>query len=209
MKCGSLYQVNGIYRQTSNLSHLIFSLDHIQLSVHEYREKLYEIISTRKINVRRIQYNKLMTADSVDSNNASYKHQNNGHLNGGGWKEPNGVEGNQGHIQPNNVHHNQSTQPHQQRPLTSQPTVNIQKQQIHSTQDNRPKTGFVQDTRVEEEKKKKQHKEKKNLEKNGNGLAWIGQGQQLNKQTRYKQEFGSTTSFGGRKEGHIGRYKSF
>uniref|UniRef100_A0A914LL67 Mitogen-activated protein kinase n=1 Tax=Meloidogyne incognita TaxID=6306 RepID=A0A914LL67_MELIC len=30
--------------------------DHIQLSVHEYRDKLYEIISTKKVNIQRINY---------------------------------------------------------------------------------------------------------------------------------------------------------
>nr|CAD2189617.1 unnamed protein product [Meloidogyne enterolobii] len=54
--------------------------DHIQLSVHEYRDKLYEIISTKKVNIQRINYPNINDKNTACNGWVDKQHQQ--HQNG-------------------------------------------------------------------------------------------------------------------------------
>jgi serine/threonine protein kinase len=45
--------------------------DHIQLTVDDYRNKLYELITSKKTNIRRIQHEKLVTRPPLNSQNGT------------------------------------------------------------------------------------------------------------------------------------------
>nr|CAD2193816.1 unnamed protein product [Meloidogyne enterolobii] len=53
--------------------------DHIQLSIHEYRDKLYEIISTKKVNIQRINYPNINDKNTACNGWVDKQHQ---HQNG-------------------------------------------------------------------------------------------------------------------------------
>ena len=57
-----------------------FFKDHIQLSVHEYRDKLYEIISTKKVNIQRINYPNINDKNTACNGWVDKQHQQ--HQNG-------------------------------------------------------------------------------------------------------------------------------
>ncbi|CAK5101712.1 unnamed protein product [Meloidogyne enterolobii] len=52
--------------------------DHIQLSVHEYRDKLYEIISTKKVNIQRINYPNINDKNTACNGWVDKQHHQNG-----------------------------------------------------------------------------------------------------------------------------------
>lgn len=209
-------------------------LDHIQLSVHEYRDKLYEIIAARKINIRRIQYEKLSsrTATRTSNNNDEEEKCE------GIQRQPNDKEGKYEGIQrqPN------GKMCHEKRELTdvwkennaissdnsgnksivSPPTTKLHSKRVASTsQQPRPNTSQPdckhqqQQEQSNSQIKKQQQKPRPETGYHQTAPTTNGTIHQHRKSfqydtrnnghgLRYRQEFGSTTSVE-RKEGVVGR----
>jgi len=182
-------------------------LDHIQLSVNEYREKLYDIIATRRVNIRRIQYSKLSTVTSMENNvPPQQQHQ----INNGASKAKTAddtaakihwTDEQQNHNHQQERRGSNSLQMQQKpRPTTSHPN---QKQQQIDAKKSRPETGYTHaynsssNSGEPDNRKNRQLKNAKNLiVQNGKKNGIDGR--------NYKQEFGSTNSIE-RKEGHVAR----
>ncbi|KAI3415914.1 Mitogen-activated protein kinase 15 [Globodera pallida] len=184
--------------------------DHIQLSVHEYREKLYEIIATRKINVRRIQYDKLISNESEEQR----KHSINGNC-ANRCEESNrndAIKTNAGQTHKNNgnISRNvakKTTDAKVERQQYRSTTTETHKQtkgegadkrRQNSTEKGRPETDYASASTANGSIV--HHRHRKSLQDDG-AKAGGGGGIQ---NTKHRNDFGSTTSVE-RKEGLVGR----
>uniref|UniRef100_A0A1I8B4M7 mitogen-activated protein kinase n=1 Tax=Meloidogyne hapla TaxID=6305 RepID=A0A1I8B4M7_MELHA len=182
--------------------------DHIQLSVHEYRDKLYEIISTKKVNIQRINYPNINDKSSNDvKSNGWVEKQQNGEI-----KEQRRQSTT---TQPLKEHEKEKTTNEakhknkrvQQRSTTSplpaiQTKTSINKQQ---TQQQESSPTDSEKTPKHTVKGLKSAEKKNNLNNINGGLKQQKHQQQ---QQKYKNELGSSPSVERNTSGHYGSRKT-
>uniref|UniRef100_A0A914I813 Mitogen-activated protein kinase n=1 Tax=Globodera rostochiensis TaxID=31243 RepID=A0A914I813_GLORO len=188
--------------------------DHIQLSVHEYREKLYEIIATRKINVRRIQYDKLTSNESEEqrkhsingncanrceesnrndavATNAGQTHKNNGNISRNVTKKTTDAK-----LVERQQYRSTTTETHKQTKGEG-----ADKRRQNSTEKGRPETDYASASTANGSIA--HHRHRKSLQDDRAKAGGGGGGGGI-QNTKHRNDFGSTTSVE-RKEGLVGR----
>ncbi|KAL3097765.1 hypothetical protein niasHS_000500 [Heterodera schachtii] len=191
--------------------------DHIQLSVHEYREKLYEIIATRKINIRRIQYDKLtsnecegqqrkqiMTNGSREENRNDVGTTNTGQMRRNNWGDN---DRNMPKVTTTAEHSSKTAE--RQRTTTTQTEANhrqngkngADKRRQNSAEKGRPETGYA--SVLTTNGSAIFHRHRKSLQDDGvkgNG----SNNNAIHQHMKHRNDFGSSTSVE-KREGLVGR----